>query len=112
MGEGVWLGSRSSLPRPRADEARVIGDRALRRQINKLKAERDIRKKVTWLCEAIGYPGRTSTLGRTDPQRQIPKWRSCGPVGEGGFVASDRTYGARRVWRDAAGEWRRMRPAP
>jgi hypothetical protein len=73
MGEGAWLGSRSSLPRPRADEARVIGDRALRREINKLKAERDIRKKVTWLCEAIGYPGWASTPGRTDRPASDPE---------------------------------------
>ncbi|UPJ55227.1 IS3 family transposase [Bradyrhizobium sp. 192] len=97
----------------------------LRREVTKLKAERDIPKKgrcllregsdmkfgfiakhrtiwpVAWLCEAMGVSrsGFHAWLNRSPSARS----RSDETVGQrvkASFVASDRTYGARRVWRD------------
>ncbi|MGE0285233.1 MAG: IS3 family transposase [Bradyrhizobium sp.] len=97
----------------------------LRREVIKLKAERDIPKKgrsllregvdmkfgfivkhrgiwpVAWLCEALGVSrsGFHAWLGRAPSERS----RSDEVVGakvRASFLASDRTYGARRVWHD------------
>ncbi|WP_156947059.1 IS3 family transposase [Bradyrhizobium sp. WSM3983] len=97
----------------------------LRREVTKLKAERDIPKKgrcllregsdmkfvfiakhrniwpVAWLCEAMGVSrsGFHAWLNRSPSARS----RSDETVGQrikASFLASDRTYGARRVWRD------------
>lgn len=92
----------------------------LRREVNKLKAERDIlilREgsdmkfgfiakhrgiwPVAWLCEAMGVSrsGFHAWLNRSPSARS----RSDETVGQQvkvSFLASDRTYGARRVWRD------------
>jgi putative transposase len=96
----------------------------LKREVNKLKAERDILKKaaaffarddmkfvfvakhrtiwpVAWLCEAMGVSrsGFHAWLNRSPSARS----RSDETVGQqvtASFLASDRTYGARRVWRD------------
>src|SRR6185312_13707238 len=92
----------------------------LRREVNKLKAERDILKcrclfregsdmkfgfiakhrgiwPVAWLCEAMGVSrsGFHAWLGRSPSAR----WRSDEVIGQqvkASFMASDRTYGARR----------------
>src|SRR4051795_6584367 len=97
----------------------------LRREVNKLRAERDIFKKgrsllcegsdmkfvfiarhrnvwpVAWLCNAMGVSrsGFHAWLNRTPSARS----RSDEAVSlqvKASFLASDRTYGARRVWRD------------
>ena len=97
----------------------------LRREVAKLKAERDILKKaaayfarefdmrfgfiakhravwpVAWLCETLG-------VSRSGFHAWL-KWSRCArsreddvimPAVRASFVASDRTYGARRIWRD------------
>lgn len=93
----------------------------LRREVAKLKAERDILKKgrsllcegcdmrfafiakhrgiwpVTWLCEALdvsrsGFHASPSKRARDDEE--------VGTKVRASFLGSDRTYGARRVWRD------------
>ncbi|WP_157699474.1 IS3 family transposase [Pseudorhodoplanes sinuspersici] len=97
----------------------------LRREVAKLKAERDIPKKgrsllregsdmkfvfiakhrgiwpVAWLCNALGVSrsGFHAWLNRSFSARA----RSDEVIGgriKASFVNSDRTYGARRVWRD------------
>ena len=56
---------------------------------------------VAWLCEAMGVSrsGFHAWLNRSPSARS----RSDEKVGQqvkASFLASDRTYGARRVWRD------------
>ncbi|MBN9586107.1 MAG: IS3 family transposase [Afipia sp.] len=101
----------------------------LRREVTKLKAERDIPKKgrsllregsdmkfvfiakhrsvwpVAWLCNALGVSrsGFHAWLNRSPSARS----RSDEAIGErirASFTSSDRTYGARRVWRDLLAE--------
>jgi transposase len=45
-GERVRRGSNAGVSRTRSDEARAAGDRPARREVAKLKAERDILKKA------------------------------------------------------------------
>ncbi|WP_354212201.1 MULTISPECIES: IS3 family transposase [unclassified Bradyrhizobium] len=97
----------------------------LRREVTKLKAERDIPKKgrcllregsdmkfvfiakhrniwpVAWLCEAMGVSrsGFHAWLNRS-PSARSRSDETVGQQVKASFVASDRTYGARRVWRD------------
>jgi hypothetical protein len=100
----------------------------LKREVAKLKAERDIKKghcllregsnmkfvfiakhrgiwPVAWLCDALGVSrsGFHAWLNRS------PSARSRSDEAIGGrirtsFISSDRTYGARRVWRDLLAE--------
>ena len=60
---------------------------------------------VAWLCDALGVSrsGFHAWLNRSPSARS----RSDEAVGQrvkASFVASDRTYGARRVWRDLLAE--------
>ena len=60
---------------------------------------------ASWLCEALGVSrgGFYAWLTRPRSQRD----RSDEELGEkvrASFLASDRTYGARRVWRDLLAE--------
>ncbi|QCI65138.1 IS3 family transposase [Phreatobacter stygius] len=97
----------------------------LRREVAKLKAERDILKKgrgllregldmkfgfvakhrgiwpTAWLCEALGVSrsGFYAWLTRSPSQRAKDD-EAIGAKVRASFVASDRTYGARRVWHD------------
>jgi putative transposase len=101
----------------------------LRREVNKLKAERDILKKgrsllregsdmkfvfiakhrsiwpVAWLCNALGVSrsGFHAWLNRT-PSARSRSDEALGRRVRASFVASDRTYGARRVWHDMLAE--------
>src|SRR4051812_40827850 len=68
---------------------------------------------VAWLCEAMGVSrsGFHAWLNRSSSARS----RSDEKVGQqvkASFLASDRTYGARRVWREPSGRRRRVRSAP
>jgi putative transposase len=56
---------------------------------------------VAWLCEAldVSRSGFHAWLGR-GPSRQSRDDEAIGAKARASFVASDRTYGARRVWRD------------
>ncbi|WP_303808617.1 IS3 family transposase [Sandarakinorhabdus limnophila] len=101
----------------------------LRRENAKLKAERDILKKgrglfregldmkfgfiakhrgvwpVTWLCEALGVSrsGFHAWLGRA-PSARARSDEMLGARVRASFIASYRTYGARRVWHDVLAE--------
>jgi len=56
---------------------------------------------VAWLCEAldVSRSGFHAWLGR-GPSRRSRDDEAIGAKVRASFVASDRTYGARRVWRD------------
>ena len=56
---------------------------------------------VAWLCEAldVSRSGFHAWLGRS-PSRRSRDDEAIGAKVRTSFVASDRTYGARRVWRD------------
>jgi len=97
----------------------------LRREVVKLKAERDILKKsrcllregvdvkfgfvakhrgiwpVRWMCEALGvsHGGYYAWLSRAPSDRAVHDGVLEREI-RSSFLASDRTYGARRVWRD------------
>ena len=101
----------------------------LRKEVAKLKAERDILKKaaayfakevdmrfgfiakhrgiwpVAWLCAALGVSrsGFHAWLDRA-AERAIPHDEVLGAKVRRSFLASDRTYGARRVWHDVLAE--------
>ncbi|PZN98055.1 MAG: IS3 family transposase [Alphaproteobacteria bacterium] len=101
----------------------------LRREVTKLKAERDILKKgrgllregpdvrfgfiakhrgvwpVAWLCEALGVSrsGFHAWLGRV-PSARARSDEILGTKVRASFIASYRTYGARRVWHDLLAE--------
>src|SRR6478735_3349941 len=96
----------------------------LRREVNKLKAERDIKKKprpssrrkrheVRLHCEAPEHlaggmatrcdgrvPVGLPCLAESIPQRQIPKRRGCQPAGEGKLHCQRPDLRHTAVWRD------------
>ena len=102
---------------------------ALKKEAARLKAERDILKKrppssrakrhdvrlrftkhhriwpVSWLCEVLGVSrsGFHAWLNRPTSARAIHDAKLVTAIGTS-FKASDRTYGARRVWRDVLEE--------
>ena len=108
----------------------------LKREVIKLKAERDILKKAAayfakeidvkfafiakhrgiwpadWLCGALGVSrgGFYAWLTRPRSQRSRSD-EELGAKVRASFLASDRTYGARRVWHDLAGGGRVVRSA-
>ena len=101
----------------------------LKREVIRLKAERDILKKsrgllregidvkfgfiakhrgiwpTRWLCEALGVSrgGYYAWLTRPRSQRSRSDEELSAKV-RASFLASDRTYGARRVWHDLLAE--------
>ncbi|MGA6965982.1 MAG: IS3 family transposase [Xanthobacteraceae bacterium] len=101
----------------------------LKREVTKLKAERDILKKgrgllregidvkfgfiakhrgvwpADWLCEALGVSrgGFYAWLTRPRSQRSRSD-EELGAKVRSSFLASDRTYGARRIWHDMLAE--------
>ncbi|MGH8513364.1 MAG: IS3 family transposase [Gammaproteobacteria bacterium] len=101
----------------------------LKREVTKLKAERDILKKgrgllregidvkfgfiakhrgiwpANWMCEALGVSrgGFYAWLTRPRSKRSRDD-EELGAKVRASFVGSDRTYGARRVWKDLAAE--------
>src|SRR4030081_1616704 len=60
---------------------------------------------VAWLCAALGVSrsGFHAWLGRSPSPRSLSD-EVLGAKGPASFLASDRTYGARRVWRDVLAE--------
>jgi len=60
---------------------------------------------VAWLCEALGVSrsGFHAWLRRSPSERELADDAML-PVVRASFVASARTYGARRVWRDVLAE--------
>ncbi|MBY0364113.1 MAG: IS3 family transposase [Phreatobacter sp.] len=109
----------------RADLAEIA---ALKKEVARLRAERDILKKgrffrargdmrfafiakhrhiwpVSWLCEVldVSRSGFHAWLNRPTSTREIQDAKLVTAI-ETSFKASDRTYGARRVWRDVQEE--------
>ena len=60
---------------------------------------------VAWLCDALGVSrsGFYSWLTRS-PSRRAREDEAIGAKVRASFIASARTYGARRVWRDVLAE--------
>ena len=106
----------------RADLAEIA---ALKKEVARLRAERDILKKaaafftrgdmrfakhrhiwpVSWLCDVleVSRSGFHAWLSRPTSPREIHDAKLVTVI-ETSFKASDRTYGARRVWRDVLEE--------
>lgn len=102
----------------RADLAEIS---ALKKEVARLRAERDILKKaaafsrarrhevrlhrhiwpVSWLCDVldVSRSGFHAWLNRPTCAREIHDAKLITVI-ETSFRANDRTYGARRVWRD------------
>ncbi|MGA7412201.1 MAG: IS3 family transposase [Bryobacteraceae bacterium] len=101
----------------------------LKREVVRLKAERDILKKgrgllregidvkfgfiakhrgiwpAGWLCEALGVSrGGFYAWLRRPPSQRSRSDEELGAKVRASFLASDRTYGARRVWHDMLAE--------
>src|SRR3979490_1761059 len=59
-----------------------------------------------WLCEALGVSrgGFYAWLTRPRSQRSRSD-EKLGAKGRSSFLASDRTYGARRIWHDMQADW-------
>ena len=65
-----------------------------------------------WLCEALGVSRGGFYAWLTRPRSQRSRHdEELGAKVRASFVASDRTYGARRVWRDLLTEGHRVRSA-
>src|SRR6185503_18651491 len=121
--------SAACLPRPRTDEARAVGDRAAQARSHQAESRTRHPKKsrgllregidvkfgfivkhrgiwpAGWLCEALGVSrgGFYAWLTRPRSQRSRSD-EELGAKVRTSFVASDRTYGARRVWKDLLAE--------
>src|SRR6185503_10154033 len=121
--------SAACLPRPRTDEARAVGDRAAQARSHQAESRTRHPKKsrgllregidvkfgfivkhrgiwpAEWLCEALGVSrgGFYAWLTRARSQRSRSDEEISAKV-RSSFLGSDRTYGARRVWRDLAAE--------
>src|SRR5215207_8323009 len=129
MGKGVRLRPGSGFPRPRADEARAAGDRAAQARGQQTQGGAGYFKKgrsllregsdmkfvfiakhrniwpVAWLCDAMGASrsGFHAWLDRS-PSARSRNDEALGQQVNASFVGSERTYGARRVWRDLLAE--------
>src|SRR5471032_2289006 len=125
MGQGVRLRSCPSLPWPGTDEAGAAGDRAAQAREPQAEGGAGHFKKgrsllcegsdmkfvfivkhrniwpVAWLCDAMGVSrsGFHAWLQRS-PSARSRSDETVGHQVKASFLASDRTYGARRVWRD------------
>src|SRR5204863_9861461 len=121
--------SATCVPRPRPDEARAVGDRAAQARGCQAQGRTRYPKKsrgllregidvkfgfiakhrgiwpADWLCEALGVSrgGFYAWLTRPRSQRSRSDEELAAKV-RSSFLASDRTYGARRVWHDMLAE--------
>ena len=125
MGAGVRRRSGAGLSRPGQMKPEQLEIERLRREVAKLKAERDILKKAAPTSRGKRYEVRLrreapgDLAGGMDVRcaRRLPFGLPClaesiaqrehrrsdeavGAKVRASFLASDRTYGARRVWRD------------
>src|SRR5215204_3234143 len=121
--------SAACVSRPRSDEARAAGDRAAQARGDQaeggarhpkksrgllcegidvkfgfIAADRGI-SPAEWLCEALGVSrgGFYAWVARARSQRSRND-EELGAKIRASFLASDRTYGARRVWHDLLAE--------
>src|SRR5215204_282235 len=121
--------SAACVSRPRSDEARAAGDRAAQARGDQAEGGARHPKKsrgllregidvkfgfitkhrgiwpAEWLCEALGVSrgGFYAWLTRARSQRSRND-EELGAKIRASFLASDRTYGARRVWHDLLAE--------
>src|SRR5204863_5226534 len=121
--------SATCVPRPRPDEARAVGDRAAQARGCQAQGRTRYPKKsrgllregidvkfgfvakhrgiwpANWMCEALGVSrgGFYAWLTRPRSQRSRSD-EELGAKVRSSFLGSDRTYGARRVWKDLAAE--------
>ena len=126
---GVRLRPGAGLPWPWTDEARAVGDRAASARGQQAEGGAGHPKKgrsllregsdmkfvfiakhrniwpVAWLCDALGVSrsGFHAWLNRS-PSARSRSDEAVGQQVKASFLASDRTYGARRVWRDLLAE--------
>ena len=129
LGEGVCGRSAASVPRTRPNEARAAGDRAAQARGGQAEGGTGHPKKsrgllregidvkfgfiakhrgiwpAGWLCEALGVSrgGFYAWLSRPRSRRSRSD-EELGAKVRASFLASDRTYGARRVWHDLLAE--------
>ena len=68
---------------------------------------------VTWLCKVldVSRSGFHAWLNRKPAKRTLENEELTRVVRQS-FIASDRTYGARRVWHDVLAEGFNLRSAP
>src|SRR4029078_8087397 len=129
LGEEVLRGSAARLSWPRPDEAGAARDRAAQARGGEAEGGARHPKKsrgllregidvkfsfiakhrgiwaVDWMCEALGVSRGGFYGWRARPRRQRSlEDEELGAKVRASFLASDRTYGARRVWRDLLAE--------
>src|SRR6202022_3046413 len=121
--------SAACVSRPGPDEAGTVGDRAVEARGDQAQGRTGHPKKsrgllregidvkfgfvakhrgiwpTEWLCEALGVSrgGFYAWLTRPRSRRSLRN-EELGAKVRASFLASDRTYGARRVWRDLLAE--------
>src|SRR3954451_24320871 len=125
LGEEVLRRSATCVSRQRADEARAAGDRAAQARGDQAEGRAGHSKKsrgllregidvkfsfiakhrgiwpADWLCGALGVSRGGFYAWLTRPRSQHSRDdEALGAKVRASFLASDRTYGARRVWRD------------
>src|SRR5262249_20246205 len=124
-GEEVLRGSAARLSWPRPDEAGAARDRPAQARSSEAEGGAGHPKKsrgllregidvkfsfiakhrgiwaVDWMCEALGVSRGGFYVWLTRPRNQRSRSdEELGAKVHASFLASDRTYGARRVWRD------------
>ena len=129
LGEGVCGRSAACVSRPRSDEARAAGDRAAQARGDQAEGRARHPKKsrgllregidvkfgfiakhrgiwpAGWLCGALGVSRGGFYAWLTRPRsRRSRSNEELGAKVRASFLASDRTYGARRVWHDILAE--------
>src|SRR6195952_2504822 len=129
LGEAACGRSAACVPRPRPDEARAVGDRAAQARGCQAQGRTRYPKKsrgllregidvkfgfvakhrgiwpADWLCEALGVSRGGFYAWLTRPRsRRSQSEEELGAKVRASFLASDRTYGARRVWYDLLAE--------
>ncbi|MEQ1714880.1 MAG: IS3 family transposase [Hyphomicrobium sp.] len=127
--QGFEADPKQAFPGPGQMKPEQLEIERLRREVTKLRAERDILKKaggllrerpdlmfgfvakhrgvwpVSWMCDALGVSrsGFFAWLSRSPSARAKADDAIAARV-RASYIQSDRTYGARRVWRDVLAE--------
>src|ERR1700736_1135191 len=129
IGEAACGRPAARVPRPGPDEAGAVGDRAAQARGRQAKGQTGYPKKsrgllregidmkfafiakhrgiwpADWLCEALGVSRGGFYAWLTRPRsRRSRSDEELGAKVRSIFLASDRTYGARRVWHDVIAE--------
>src|SRR3981081_3152998 len=129
LGEAACGRSAARVPRARSDEAGTVGDRAAQARGDQAEGRTGHSKKsrgllregidmkfgfgakhrriwpAEWLCGALGVSRGGFYAWLTRPRSQRSRRdEDVGAKVRASFLASDRTYGARRVWHDLLAE--------